>query len=45
MLKYKNMGYTIEINLPKECGHEDYSVECTYQYNKEKKTICGFYVA
>ncbi len=37
MLRYKNKGYTIEINLPKECGHEGYSVECTYRYDKEKK--------
>ncbi len=37
MLRYKNKGYTIEINLPEECGHEGYSVECTYQYYKEKE--------
>lgn len=37
MLKYKNKGYTIEIGLPKECGHEDYSIECTYRYDKEKE--------
>lgn len=37
MIRYKNKGYTIEINLPEECGHEGYSVECTYQYSKEKE--------
>lgn len=35
MLNYKNRGYTVEINLPKECGYEGYSVECTYKYNKK----------
>lgn len=34
MLRYKNKEYTIEINLPKECGHEGYSVECRYMYEK-----------
>lgn len=37
MLRYKNKGYTIEINLPEECGYKDYSVECTYQFDKEKE--------
>lgn len=37
MLKYKNKGYTIEINLPKNDGYDGYSVECTYQYDKEKE--------
>lgn len=37
MLRYKNKGYTIEINLPEECGHKGYSVECTYKYDKEKE--------
>ena len=37
MLKYKNKGYTIEINLPSECGYEGYSVECTYKYIKSKE--------
>lgn len=37
MLRYKNKGYTIEIALPEECGHKDYSVECTYQFDKEKE--------
>lgn len=37
MLRYKNKGYTIEINLPEECGYKDYSVECTYQFDREKE--------
>jgi len=37
MLRYKNKGYTIEINLPEECGYEGYSVECTYRCDKEEK--------
>ena len=37
MVKYTNKGYTIEINLPEECGYEGYSVECTYQYDKLKE--------
>ena len=36
MLKYKNIGYVIEIKLPKECGHDGYIAECRYQYDKEK---------
>lgn len=36
MLKYENKGNTIEINLPKECGHNGYAVECTYYYDKQK---------
>lgn len=34
MLRYKNKGYTIEIALPEECGHDGYSVECRYIYEK-----------
>lgn len=37
MLRYQNKGYTIEIQLPETCGHEGYSVECTYQYDKERE--------
>ena len=39
MLKYENKGNTIEIKLPKECGHNGYSVECTYYYDKQKTNI------
>ena len=35
MLKYKYKGQTIEIALPKECGHKGFSVECTYCYDKK----------
>lgn len=37
MLRYKNKGCTIEIDLPEECGYEGYSAECTYRYDKEKE--------
>lgn len=37
MLRYKNKGYTIEIALLEECGYKDYSVECTYQYDKNEE--------
>lgn len=37
MLKYENKGYTIEIKLPEECGYKGYSVECRYQYDKQKQ--------
>lgn len=37
MYRYENKGYTIEIKLPEECGHEGYSVECRYQYDKSKE--------
>lgn len=36
MLKPIREGYTIRIKLPEECGYEDYSVKCTYKYNKQK---------
>lgn len=34
MLKKIREGYTIRIELPVECGHNGYSVKCTYKYNK-----------
>lgn len=37
MLKYKDKGHIIEIKLPQECGHTGYSVECRYQYDKDKE--------
>lgn len=37
MLTHKNKGYTIEIDLPEECGYEGYSVTCTYKYLKSKE--------
>ena len=36
MLKYENKGHVIEIKLPEECGYKGYSVECRYQYDKNK---------
>ena len=36
MRTYKNKGYTIEIELTENCGYQNYSVECTYQYNKDE---------
>lgn len=33
-MKYKNNGYSIEINLPKK--YSGYSVECQYQFDKDK---------
>ncbi len=36
MIKSIYKGTTIEINLPEECGHAGYSVECTYRYDKRK---------
>ncbi len=36
MKAYKNKGYTIEIDLPKKCDFKNYSVECTYQYDKKE---------
>lgn len=35
MIRAKYKGNTIEINLPEECGHSGYSVECTYRYDKK----------
>lgn len=36
MLKAVREGYTIKIKLPEECGHDGYSVRCTYKYKKAK---------
>ena len=33
-MKYKNNGYSIEINLPKK--YSGYSVECQYRFDKDK---------
>jgi len=37
MLRYKNKGYAIEIALPEEHGYKDYSIECTYRFDKKKE--------
>ena len=34
-MRYENNGYSIEINLPKK--YSGYSVECQYQFDKEKE--------
>lgn len=45
MLNYNFKGSTIEINLPEECGHEGYSVECTYKYcKKENKYLLSMWL-
>ena len=36
MLKYKNKGYLIEVELPKSYGYDGYSVECSYWYEKTR---------
>ena len=43
MLRYENKGYTLEINLPEECGHEGYSVECQYIYDKNEEKYRYFH--
>lgn len=40
MLKYKNKGYLISIDLPESYGYNGYSVECAYWYDK----TCGKYL-
>lgn len=34
MLKSKYKGITIEIELPEECGHDGYIIDCTYRQGK-----------
>lgn len=36
MMRYKNKGQMIEIELPEEYGYEGYSVECQYLFDKPK---------
>lgn len=36
MLK-RRKGYTIEIDLPEECGYSNYIAVCIYKYNKQLK--------
>ncbi len=36
MLNPMYKGTTIEIELPEECGHKGYYVDCTYRYDKKK---------
>ena len=37
MLRPKFKGYTIEIELPEECGYTGYSIECTFRYLKSQE--------
>lgn len=37
MQTYKNKGYTIEIDLSKNGNYKNYSVECTYRYDKREE--------
>lgn len=37
MIKYRDKRTTITIDLPEECGHKGYSVDCSYSFDKEKK--------
>ena len=34
MIKYRDTRNTISIDLPEECGYADYSVECSYTFDK-----------
>lgn len=36
MLKYKNKGTLISIDLPKSYGYDNYAVECSYWYDKTR---------
>lgn len=37
MIKCRDKRTTITIDLPEECGYEDYSVDCSYSFDKDKK--------
>lgn len=37
MLRYENVGYTIDINLPSGTKYEGYTAECQYRFDKEKE--------
>ena len=46
MTKFKNKGYTVEINMS-WLGYPGYSVECTYYFDKKRDNIrylCGLLV-
>ena len=36
MMKPQYKGQIIEIDLPEECGYENYFAECRYRYDKSK---------
>lgn len=37
MIKCRNKRTTITIDLPEECGHAGYSVDCSYSFDKGQK--------
>ena len=37
MIKCRNKKTTLTVDLPEECGHEGYSVDCSYSFDKDKK--------
>lgn len=36
MIKYRNKRTTLSIDLPEECGHEGYYIDCSYSFDKNK---------
>lgn len=45
MLRYTYLGNTIEIRLPRSCGHMGYAVDCTYRYDEGKdKYLLSMYL-
>lgn len=37
MIKCKNKRTTLTIDLPEECGHAGYSVDCSYSFDKDQE--------
>ena len=37
MIKCRNKRTTLTIDLPEECGHTGYSVDCSYSFDKDQK--------
>lgn len=36
MIKYRNKRTTLSIDLPRECGHEGYYIDCSYTFDKNE---------
>ena len=36
MIKYRDKGTTFAIDLPEECGHSGYYIDCSYFFDKNK---------
>lgn len=36
MIKYKNKRTTLTIDLPEECGHAGYYIDCSYSFDKNE---------